>query len=104
MCPGVVEQQRPQLFGQSSVQVHTWFSFDYQELFSLGKGSTGCVQVFQVCQVCQVCQLGEVSVQSVQYVGGRTSQWSVGEEAVQERLFHQIPRQGVFFFCCLFAR
>lgn len=98
MCPGVVEQQRPQLFGQSSVQVHTWFSFDYQELFSLGKGSTGCVQV---CQVCQVCQLGEVSEQ---YVGGRTSQWSVGEEAVQERLFHQIPRQGVFFFCCLFAR
>lgn len=98
MCPGVVEQQRPQLFGQSSVQVHTWFSFDYQELFSLGKGSTGCVQV---CQVCQVCQLGEVSEQ---YVGGRTSQWSVGEEAVQERLFHQIPRQGVFFFCCLFVR
>lgn len=95
MCPGVVEQQRPQLFGQSSVQVHTWFSFDYQELFSLGKGSTGCVQVFQVCQ------LGEVSEQ---YVGGRTSQWSVGEEAVQERLFHQIPRQGVFFFCCLFVR
>lgn len=76
-------------------------SFDYQDLFSLGKGSTGCVQVFQVCQV---CQLGEVSEQSVQYVGGRTSQWSVGEEAVQERLFHQIPRQGVFFFCCLFAR